>query len=199
MNEGLSNSTSSSLIRRASRGDSVAWKQIVDLYSPMIYSWCRRSGVLPDDAADIVQDVFLNASRAIGRFNHDGPNSTFRGWLRSITLNAVRHFYRKRKGHRPADGGTGAYERFLEISDYDLSAPSSESSTGGRALEVLTDLRDDFSETTWQAFWLTVVDQRSSTNVADQLGMTPAAVRKAKARVLSRMRAELDDSDESPS
>jgi RNA polymerase sigma-70 factor (ECF subfamily) len=54
-------------------------------------------------------------------------------------------------------------------------------------------VRGDFEEQTWQAFWLTVVEGRSATVLAPELGMTAAAVRQAKARVLRRLKEELGE------
>ena len=59
-----------------------------------------------------------------------------------------------------------------------------------RALEAIA---ADFEERTWQMFWLTAVDGREPADVAVQFGVTPVAVRKAKSRVLQRLRAEIGD------
>ena len=56
-----------------------------------------------------------------------------------------------------------------------------------RALELV---RSQFEERTWQMFWRTFVDGRSPVDVAAELGVTPAAVRKAKSRVLHRLKEE---------
>ena len=54
-------------------------------------------------------------------------------------------------------------------------------------------IRDEFEQRTWQAFWLTAAQGHAAPEAADRLGMTPAAVRKAKSRVLRRLRDELGD------
>ncbi len=56
------------------------------------------------------------------------------------------------------------------------------------ALELI---RAEFEERTWQAFWRTAVNERSSPEVAAELGMTKHAVRQAKCRVVRRVREEL--------
>jgi RNA polymerase sigma-70 factor (ECF subfamily) len=58
-----------------------------------------------------------------------------------------------------------------------------------RALEII---RIEFEETTWQAFWRVIVDEQPTAAVAEDLGMTPQAVRQAKYRVLRRLRNEMD-------
>ena len=58
-----------------------------------------------------------------------------------------------------------------------------------RALEVM---QAEFQPTTWKACWEHVVAGRPAADVAGELGITPNAVYLAKARVLRRLRAELD-------
>ena len=52
-------------------------------------------------------------------------------------------------------------------------------------------VQGDYDEKTWQAFWRVTVDGHSSTEVANDLEMTPNAVRQAKFRVLHRLREML--------
>jgi RNA polymerase sigma-70 factor (ECF subfamily) len=52
-------------------------------------------------------------------------------------------------------------------------------------------IRNDFEETTLKAFWGMAVDGRSSADVASDLGLSKEAVRRAKFRVLKRLREEL--------
>src|SRR5258706_247430 len=59
-----------------------------------------------------------------------------------------------------------------------------------RALEAI---RGEFEERTWKAFWAVQVDNRSTDEVAAELGQTSAAVRKAKYRVLRRLREEMGE------
>ena len=59
-----------------------------------------------------------------------------------------------------------------------------------RALELL---RGEFAAQTWQAFWRTAVDGQSAPAIAAELNMSPAAVRKAKSRVLHRLKEELGE------
>jgi RNA polymerase sigma-70 factor (ECF subfamily) len=59
-----------------------------------------------------------------------------------------------------------------------------------RALRLI---REEIEDRTWQAFWLTSVEQQPTASVAQQLGMTPGSVRQAKYKVLRRLRQELGD------
>ena len=59
-----------------------------------------------------------------------------------------------------------------------------------RALELV---RAEFEPRSWGAFWRVEIDKQTAKDVAEELGMTPAAVRMAKSRVLRRVREELGD------
>jgi RNA polymerase sigma-70 factor (ECF subfamily) len=55
---------------------------------------------------------------------------------------------------------------------------------------LLTAVRPDFNQATWDAFEQSTLDQRPAADVAHELGLTVNAVIKAKARVLRRLRQE---------
>ena len=184
--------TSTSLIRRLKTRDEEAWQRLLDLYVPLVYSWCRRSDMQAEDAADVVQEVFQAVFRGIVGFRHDRPGDTFRGWLRTIARNKIRDHFGRRTGQPTACGGTDANQRLMEVAEEEeISAqPGPLGLLCHRALESI---RAEFEDRTWQAFWFVTIDQRSSTDVARQLGMSSSSVRQAKCRVLRRLRQEMGD------
>src|SRR5262245_29431146 len=68
---GGSASTSSTLLERVRAQDQEAWQRLVHLYSPLVYGWCRRSGLQDADAADVGQEVFRDVAGAIAGFRRD--------------------------------------------------------------------------------------------------------------------------------
>jgi RNA polymerase sigma-70 factor (ECF subfamily) len=107
--------TSTSLLGRAKAGEGEAWGRLVELYSPLLYEWCRRSGLQADDAADVAQDVFAEVSKKIKSFHRDRPGDSFRGWLWTIARNKIHDHFRKLKGLPKAQGGTDAQARLAAI------------------------------------------------------------------------------------
>jgi RNA polymerase sigma-70 factor (ECF subfamily) len=59
-----------------------------------------------------------------------------------------------------------------------------------RGIELV---RCQFEERTWQLFWLTVVEERPTSEVAVEFDISANAVRQARSRVLRRLRQELGD------
>lgn len=189
--------TSLSLLRRVKADDADAWRRLVDLYGPLIYYWCRRSGLTPSDTADVVQDVFRAVAAHIGRFRRDRPGDTFRGWLRTITRNKIRDHVRVQSREVRAPGGTDAHARLEELPepapDSDSVEPDDARAVADLLQRALDQIRCEFSEPTWRAFTLATLQERTSRDVAAELGMTANAVRKAKARVLRRLREQLGE------
>ena len=177
-------------------GSSDAWRELVDLYGPLIESWCRQAGVPEAARADIGQEVFLSVHRGIANFDTNHARATFRGWLWTITHNAVLQW--RRKHDLAGTGGSTALARLAQIPDPreqdDCDAPRSNSNdTASLISRALNQIRPEVEDHTWNAFWNTAVLGQSATEVALELGMTSMAVRQAKSRVLRRLRKQLGD------
>jgi len=187
--------TSLSLLQRAKQQDADAWERLTHLYTPLVYSWCRQCGVSPADASDVMQEVFQAVHRTLDRFRRDRPGDTFRGWLWMITRNKVRDHFRA-VGQRPqVTGGTTAHVLIEQVPEEE---PLSTSSVAGTAqdsvfLRGLEFVKAEFEEKTWKAFWRFAVDGVKAVEVAEELDMSPGAVRKAKLRVMRRLKEELGD------
>jgi RNA polymerase sigma-70 factor (ECF subfamily) len=184
-------STSSDLLTLVRHRNHEAWGRFVALYAPLVYGWCRKGGISAADAADVTQDVFAKVFTAIAEFRHDRPGDTLRGWLRVICRNKLNDHFRARAGGPAAAGGTDAKAMLAEIAadEFDETTIATErQSLARRAAELV---KQEFEPRTWQAFWLTAVEHRTAPEAAEQLEMTPGAVRQAKYMVLRRLREEL--------
>ncbi|MBN1912276.1 MAG: sigma-70 family RNA polymerase sigma factor [Pirellulales bacterium] len=186
---GQPGSISSTLLERVQAQRPEAWERLVDLYGPSVYRWCRRWGVGPEDTADLVQEVFAAVATHVQGFRRNGQGS-FTAWLATITRNKIRDHFRRQGRHPQAFGGTDARQQIEQMPEpiEPSEIAEAERSLPRRGLELV---RAEFENRTWEAFWRTTVDGRPPSDVADELGMTLAAVYKAKSRVLRRLRREL--------
>jgi RNA polymerase sigma-70 factor (ECF subfamily) len=189
--------TSLTLLQRLRANDGDAWRVMVQLYTPLVHHWCARGGVRGADADDVAQEVFHAAARHLENFRRDRPGDSFHGWLRGITRNMVLQHFRRRGRHPKASGGTDAYLRLQQVEVGGAAdAPDEEDlaeeldGLRRRALELV---RSEFEASTWQAFWRTVVEGRSPADIAAELGVSAAAVRMAKSRVLHRLKEEFGE------
>ncbi len=70
---------SAALVAEVKINNPLAWQRLVRTYAPLIYAWCRRARLGPEDAADVMQDVFQAVWCGIGRFDGAQSGTTFRG------------------------------------------------------------------------------------------------------------------------
>jgi RNA polymerase sigma-70 factor (ECF subfamily) len=182
------------LLERVRANDPEAWCRLVDLYQPLVRFWCGRAGLAGADAEDLVQEVFSATATGLSRFHRDRAGDTFRGWLRGITRNQVLLHFRRNKGRPHAEGGSEAWENLQAIPD-PLAGPGDEEAAEISQLyrRAVEQVRCEFEERTWQAFWLTAIEGRSPAALADELGMTAGGIRQAKSRVLRRLKQEMGE------
>jgi RNA polymerase sigma-70 factor (ECF subfamily) len=190
-------STSLTLLQRLRANESEAWRVMVELYTPLVCHWCARGGVRGADAEDVAQEVFHAATRHLEDFRRDRPGDSFRGWLRGITRNMVLQHFRRGARHPKGSGGTDALLRLQEVEVGDAAGGAEDEDPAEeldglrrRALELV---RSEFEERTWQFFWQTVVEGRAPVDIAADAGVSPAAVRMAKSRVLHRLKEAFGD------
>jgi RNA polymerase sigma-70 factor (ECF subfamily) len=172
-------------------GDEASWRRLVQLYTPWIGDWLRRQGLAVADVEDLVQEVMVVLVRELPHFTHDLRRGAFRRWLRTITLNRLRVFWRERK-RQPAPDLLEPILAQLQDPDSDLSRAWDRDHNAHVVRRLLELLEGDFEPQTWQAFRLVVLEGRSSPEAARTLGLSPVAVRVAKSRVLSRFRQEVE-------
>lgn len=189
----LPSTRASLLVRIQDPRDAEAWRQFFDLYAPVVYGFARKRGLQDADAADLMQDVLRSVAGAAGRLNYDPVKGSFRGWLFTVTRNKVYNFLDKQRHHPRGSGDSGEQHRLEE-----LPAPDTERDEFDRDYErrrfafAAERIRDEFHESTWQAFWLTAVENLSAKDAGLKLNLSPGAVYVAKSRVIARLREEIE-------
>lgn len=184
--------TSHSLLERAcDPGDATSWRKLTGLYSPLIRRWSRPFVAQPADADDVLQDVLTMLVVELPRFEHSGRPGAFRTWLKAMTVNRLRVYWRTR---RPASGGDAVLEQIHQLEDphSDLSRSWDEDHDRHVAQTLLESIRLEFQPATWRAFEATVRDGRPTGEVAADLGLSLNAVLIAKSRVLKRLRKKAE-------
>jgi RNA polymerase sigma-70 factor, ECF subfamily len=163
-----------------------AWARFVRLYTPLLMHWARRAGLRDAEAADLVQDVFTLLVGKLPQFRYDETGS-FRGWLRTVTLNKWRQNARRAslplENHSNGLDGAACPDPLEAYWDGEYRQQ-----LVGQALRLM---QAEFQPATWKACWEHVVSGKSAAEVAAELNLTPGAVRAAKYRVLNRLRQEL--------
>lgn len=183
-------STSASLIERACQREAVAWNRLSAIYGPLVYRWCRRAGLQEADAADVLQEVFRALTTGIENFRVRDADGGFRGWLYGITRHKLMDHYRRRAKQEAAEGAAAEQELVAIPPEPDAADADDERTIVLHA--ALEQIRYDFDEHNWQAFYRTAIGEEAAIDVAADLGLSPGAVRQAKYRVLRRLRREME-------
>ena len=84
------------IIRSVLGGNTDAFEALVTEYEAGVYRLCLRMTGSSEDAADMTQEVFLRAYRALGTFRGE---SKFSVWLYRLTTNVCIDFLRSRRRH----------------------------------------------------------------------------------------------------
>ena len=182
--------TSLTLLARVRHSDDrTAWDRFVSLYSPLLFAFARRAGMNDNDAADVVQDVFLVLMAELPGFEYDAARKNFRGWLKTITVNKCRERQRRR-GIATAPGGD---ENGLSgvVDDATVEAFWDGEYRQHLVAQALRLMQSDFESQTWQAAWLALTTNRTAADIGQELGLAEASVWVAKSRVLRKLRQEM--------
>lgn len=185
--------TSFSLLDRLQQGPGdAAWQRMIDIYTPLIRGWLKRHTLLDQDIDDVVQEVLAVVVRRLPEFRRQPRIGAFRRWLRNITVNCLRDFWRAQR-FRPKGSGRDGFGQVLD----QLEDPESDLSRlwdkehDDRVIQRLLELiRPRFEERTWQAFQRVTLEGTPVDKVAADLGMSVNAVFIAKSRVLHQLRQE---------
>ena len=184
------NSTSESLLIRLKADDnSDSWSQFVELYTPLIFYWARKNGLNQPDAADLAQDVLTIVFQKLPTWQYN-PEKSFRGWLRTITLNRHRELFRRKtiKTTNASDNG------IAEIVD-PRSAESTWDANYGKELvaSAMKMMQSDFAPETWEALQRLVLHGDSAAQIARESGVSAWTIYSAKNRLMTRLRSRLGD------
>lgn len=181
------------ILKIADARNARAWDEFARLYQPVVYRLARRRGFQDADAEELVQEVMLAVARAVEGWVSDPERGRFRGWLHRIARNLMINFLTRRK-HQVWGTGDSGMQWLLEAECESDSAVSQmfeveyrREMFGCAAEQVHRDVK----ENTWQAFWLSTVEDLPALEVARRLGMSIGSVYIARSRVMARLRAEV--------
>jgi RNA polymerase sigma-70 factor (ECF subfamily) len=164
---------------------------LVGVYTPVLHAWLSAAGLQSADRDDITQRVLEVLVRQLPEFRHNGRRGAFRAWLRGMTANFLKEFWRG----RPTSTTDSVLEQLSDPAGR-LSRIWDRQHDRHVYLGLAAVVRGEVAESTWQAFHRTAIEDRPANEVAAELGLTVNAVLIARSRVLTRLRklaAELLD------
>src|SRR4051794_34356237 len=183
------------LLRLRDPRDEIAWREFVELYTPLVYGYARKQGLQDADAADLSQEVLGSVAGAVGRLDYDPARGAFRNWLFTVVRRKLSTWRRDRKNDpvsRPDTSPPAALEQ----------CPAPEQAWWEAEWErhlfnwACQQVRREVTERTWEAFWRTAIDAQSGSEVAAALGLSVAAVYRARSRVVARLKELVQSAQE---
>ncbi len=82
------------VIAQVLEGERDMFRELVERYQPRAFGVALRLVANPADAADLVQQAFVDAFRALERFD---PRRSFNAWLMRIVVNKCKDFLKSHK------------------------------------------------------------------------------------------------------
>jgi len=164
----------------------LGWEEFNRIYGPVVAGFARNAGLKPQEVDDILQDVMLGFFRVVDHFVYDPKKGRFRGYLKRVTLNAIRS---RRRRRRPQQNVPEEMDPAAETSE--LEVAWEREWTEHLLRRALEEVRADVQPKTMKAFELYGIKGMPAEEVAKETGMTEAAIRHAKMRVLDQLRASI--------
>jgi len=162
------------LVHRSQAGEQDAFARLYDAYLDRIYRYVYFRVADQQVAEDITSQVFLKAWEKLN--SYQPGSSPFIAWLYRIAHNAVIDNYRTRKVSIPLENVSPAEISHEDGTDEKLDLQI-ESQQLREALQELTEEQQ-------QVLILKFISQLSTTEIAQQLGKQPGAIRALQMRAL---------------
>jgi RNA polymerase sigma factor (sigma-70 family) len=183
------------LVRLRDPRDRAAWERLVEVYRPAIVRLARRRGLQPTDAEDIAQQVLARLQRVIPDWDHHPERGRFRNWLQLVTTRCIINLVTRRTDDR-GRGGSEFVDCLQAVPDEAAESELVELEWRRAQFQAAAKLvRREFAEATWQAFWMTTIEDTSPEVAAEQLGKSLGSVYAARSRVMRRLREQVEQLD----
>jgi RNA polymerase sigma factor (sigma-70 family) len=178
------------LIDRARGGDARAYDQLVRRHQQLAFrTACVLTGS-PADAEECVQDGFVKAWSALGRFR---PGAEFRPWLLAIVANEARA-RRRAMGRRRAWTERAAHDERWTPSRGEAGVPSAEATVLERERRAtLVQALARLPERDREVIELRYLLDLPEADIAAALGCRRGTVKSRLSRALEHLRGELPE------
>jgi RNA polymerase sigma-70 factor (ECF subfamily) len=178
------------LVERARNGDAAAFGELITRYERRVYRMARQITQIDEDAEDVLQETFLKAFEHLDSFQ---GQSKFYTWLTRIAVNESLMKLRKRKSDRSVslDENIETEEDPIvrEIAVWDETPEQKYSQEELR--EILNKAIDSLKPIFRTVFILRDVEEMSTEETAEVLGLSIAAVKSRLLRARLQLREKL--------
>ena len=190
--------TSLSLLARlkADPDSAKGWDEFVARYQPRIFQWCRRWGLQESDAHDVSQNVMLELSQQLKKFEYKSGGK-FRAWLKTVARRAW-YDYSKRKKRVEYQSNDSELWRQLASDDAQQDLLDSLEEECNRELlqTAMERVKARVKKETWEAFQLTELERMPADQAAEKTGLSRGSVYVARGRIQKMLMSEVETLDQ---
>lgn len=183
------------VVRLKNAQDHEAWDEFTGIYEPLVMRLLQRKGLQECDARDVCQQVLAAVAKDIEQWRPDGRERSFRRWLFRIARNRVIKFLVKDRKRPRGIGGSDAQVALEQQQDdrESISEMFEHEYRQQLLLWAAEQIRAEFRDSTWDAFWRSYVEGEAIADVAKQLGTSVGSVYVARSRIVARLQSKVQE------
>ncbi len=166
-----------------------AWDEFAAIYGPVVFNVATSRGFQAADAENLVQEVFMAVASSISNWLQRENRGSFRAWLLRIARNAaVDMITQKATRSLGCDGSKAQVHLAMLPAASELSSDLDIEYSRMVFQWAAERVRKSVAKHTWQAFWLTSIEELPVDEAATQLNTRPGNIYFARSRVLARIK-----------
>ena len=179
--------------------DHDGWQRFFDAYWRLLYNVARRAGLGDAEAQDVVQETIIDVSRQMPAFRYDKERGSFKSWLLVIVRRRIWDHFRRQQ-YKFGEKRLPRSEAFDTALAETQGAPDrvldqlwAEEWEEHLLNAALARLKEEAPPLQFQAFQLHVLKGLPVEEVTTRLGVKATAVYWAKYRLSRRLKAALQE------
>ena len=180
------------IVRLQGPRNEAAWMEFVAEYEPFLRNLIARRGVPSRHVPDVCQQVLTAIAQSVSNWQDDGRPASFRRWTSTIARNVVLKFMANETRQAGGHGGTDLIEQLNSIA---VIADPRAAQRYEHELIVWAAQRvkNEFRPTSWQAFWMTLIEGRTVAEAAQELNITPGSIYMSRSRIVARIKQQIQE------
>ena len=181
------------IVRLKDQRNDLAWTEFVCGYEPFLMRLVRRLGTPDRHVADVSQQLLIAIAKSVDGWKPDGNVASFRRWLGRVARNVVIKFIVRERKQVTGQGASDFLTLTEDMPDASIDAEQARRYEQELILWAAEQVRGEFRDTSWRAFWATQVEGRSVAEVPKELGVTPGSIYMSRSRIFARIRSHIEE------
>ncbi|MES2788038.1 MAG: sigma-70 family RNA polymerase sigma factor [Planctomycetota bacterium] len=181
------------IIKLTDQRNELAWAEFLCAYEPFLIQLVRRRGTPERHVSDVTQQLLMAIAKTVEGWKPDGREASFRRWLSRVARNVALKYLIRERRQISGQGGT----EFLQQMEREPDLADHERQDGQYEHELIVwaaeQVRGEFRESSWKAFWATQVEGKSVADAAAEIGVSAGSIYMSRSRIFARIREKIDE------